>query len=118
VYEFVLDRAELFAGKDGLRSVGPEAPAEPFFGRTEMSDPFERRSSLTPGMPQLKSCRECHQAPGVYSVLSMTNARRELRGSGNELFRTYAWDVELKYTVHAKVKRYDWGLLQGKLEAK
>jgi hypothetical protein len=34
-----------------------------------------------------------------------------------QLFRTYDWDVEIKYTIRAKVRRYDWGLLQGLLEA-
>jgi hypothetical protein len=119
VCEFVLDRAELFAGRHGLRAVGPGDPAEPFFERTEGDDPFERNNRpLTPGMPQLKTCIHCHSAPGVYSVLSMTNPRRQLRGSDAEPFRTYAWDVEMNSTVQAKVKRFDWGLLRGKLEAK
>jgi hypothetical protein len=119
VYEFVLDRQKLFAGEHGLVAVGPDDPAKPFFSRSEGHDPYERpRNSLTPGGSELKTCIGCHQAPGVYSVLSMTNPRRQLRGSGSDLFRTYAWDVELNYTMHAKVKRFDWGLLQGKLEAK
>ena len=41
----------------------------------------------------------------------------DVRGR-REIFRTYAWDVEMKYTVGAKVKQFDWGLLQGKLEAR
>jgi hypothetical protein len=53
--------------------------------------------------------------PGVYSVLS---TRRALREPGVERFRTYAWDVEMSFTVKAKVKQFDWGLLQGKLEGK
>lgn len=116
VYEFVLDRAELFAGRDGLRAVGPADPAEPFFSRNEMRQPFEGgRTPLTPGMPQLRTCIECHQAPGVYSVLSV---ERGLRRTNARVFSTYDWDVELSYTVRAKVRQYDWGLLQGKLEAR
>lgn len=117
-YEFVLDRGELFAGRHGLRAVGPKEPAEPLFGRTEMSDPFERgRPPLTPEMPQLKTCIQCHQMPGVYSLLSLERGlRKEPRNAGREMFRTYAWDVEMSYTVKAKVEQYNWGLLQGKLE--
>ena len=36
----------------------------------------------------------------------------------HQLFRTYDWDVEMNYTVGAKVKQFDWGLLEGKLEVK
>ena len=116
VCEFLLDRQKLFAGKHGLGAVGPKDPAEPLFERHEGADPFERtRVPFTPSMPQLKTCIECHQAPGVYSVLSMG---RGLRGQDGEIFRTYARDVEMDYTVRAKVGRYDWGLLQGLLEAR
>jgi hypothetical protein len=116
VYEFLLDRPKLYEGHHGLRAVGRDDPAEPFFDRSEMREPFERtRASLTPGGPQLKTCIQCHQAPGVYSVLGMT---RGLRRAKSELFRTYAWDVEMSYSVSAKVTQFGWGLLQGKLEAK
>ena len=121
VYEFVLDRAKLFAGESGLRAVGPDERAEEF-GRRSVDDPFEegprRRRSRELTMPQLKTCIECHQAPGVYSVLSMDRGLRAAPKGARDIFRTYAWDVEMKYTVGAKTRQYDWGLLQGKLEAK
>jgi hypothetical protein len=124
-YEFVLDRAKLFAGQHGLRAVGPADAAEPF-ERGEGDDPFERRwlssgrrADRPPAAerkePQLKTCLECHQAPGVHSVLSM---QRGLRGRDGEVFRTYAWEVEVSYTVKKKIKQFNWGLLQGKLEGK
>jgi hypothetical protein len=116
VYEFVLDRAALFAGQQGLRAIGPRDPAEPFFERSEMRNPFGRSPSpLTPGMPQLRTCIECHPAPGVYSVLSM---ERGLKKRDGEIFHTYAWDVEVSYTVRAKVDQFSWGLLRGKLEGR
>jgi hypothetical protein len=115
VYEFSLDRPKLFAGQHGLQAIGRDDPAEPAFDR--MRNPFDARTPapLTPGGPQLKTCIACHGAPGVYSVLSM---QRGLRRPDAELFRTYAWDVEMNYTVKAKVEQFGWGLLQGKLEAK
>lgn len=116
VYEFVLDRPKLLAVQPGLRAVGPGDPAEPFFDRGEARDSFERiRAPLAPAGPQLKTCIECHPAPGVYSVLSM---QRGLRRADADGFRTYDWDAEMSYTVGAKVKQFGWGLLQGKLEAK
>jgi hypothetical protein len=116
VYEFVLDRGALFAGRHGLRSVGPEDPAEPF-ARDGANDPFERaaRPDAPRGEAQLKTCIQCHQAPGVHSVLSM---ERGLREGHAEVFRTYAWDVEMNSTVRAKVNKFNWGLLQGMLEAR
>jgi hypothetical protein len=121
VYEFVLDRAKLFAGESGLRAVGPGERAEEF-GRRGVDDPFEegprRHRARELDTPQLKTCIQCHQAPGVYSVLSMDRGLRAAPKGARDIFRTYAWDVELGYTVKAKVGRYDWGLLQGKLEAK
>jgi hypothetical protein len=116
VYEFVLDRGTLFAGRHGLRAIGPDDPEESF-GRSEGDDPFERgaRRAAGPPEPQLKSCIQCHPAPGVHSVMSM---QRGLRQGHAEIFRTYAWDVELNYTVGFKVQQFTWGLLQGLLEAR
>jgi hypothetical protein len=118
VCEFVLDRGMLFAGKHGLRAIGADDVQEPF-ERHEGADPFEERGprrhrAEMPSGPQLKTCIQCHNSPGVRSVLSM---QRGLRSQHAEIFRTYAWDVEMNSTVTAKVKRFNWGLLQGILEA-
>jgi hypothetical protein len=119
VYEFLLDRDKLFAGQHGLRAAGPTDPAEPFFERNEGANPFERvRRPLTPDMPQLKTCIQCHQAPGVYSMLSMERGLRASAKGTRDIFRTYAWDVEMSYTVESKIKQFNWGLLQGLLEAR
>jgi hypothetical protein len=121
VYEFALDRQRLFAGEHGLRAVGPEEPFEPLARRE--GDPFveEGASGGDPGglaaMPALKTCIQCHQAPGIESVLSIQRALPSHRHEDHEIFRTYAWDVEMKASASAKVGRYDWGLLQGSLEA-
>lgn len=118
VYEFILDRAKLFAGEPGLQAVGRDDPAEPQFDRSEMSNPFERDNQFAPRMPQLKTCIQCHQGPGIYSLISMERGLgKNLKGS-RENFRTFAWDVEVNYTVRAKVQQYNWGMLQGMLEAK
>lgn len=116
VYEFVLDRSQLFAGKHGLRPVGPLDAVQPF--DRGVGDPFESRDRpivIGRARTQLKSCIQCHQAPGIHSVTSM---RRGLQEPDHENFPTYVWNVEINYTVRAKVQRYDWGFLQGMMEAR
>ncbi|MCH7729126.1 MAG: hypothetical protein IH991_21990, partial [Planctomycetes bacterium] len=116
VYEFVLDRSKLFAGKHGLRPVGPDEPAQSFF-RHEGFNPFDQKNGRTViprAKTQLKSCIQCHQSPGIYSVTSM---QRGLKNYDDGNFKTYDWRVDLSYIVGSKVERYDWGLLQGMLEA-
>jgi formylglycine-generating enzyme required for sulfatase activity len=113
VYEFVLDRRNLFAGQSGLRAVGADEPAETFT-RHPADDPFDPRADRVaiPG-PQMKSCTGCHQSPGIYSVSSM---ERGLGTKAKSVFRTYSWDVETSWTVTRKVQNYKWGMLQGMLE--
>jgi len=48
----------------------------------------------------------------------MLRMQRALRKTEVRLFRTYDWDVEMKYTVRAKEERFGWGLLRAKLEPK
>jgi formylglycine-generating enzyme len=113
MYEFVLDRPHLFAGQNGLRAVGLNEPEEPF-RRDVGDDPFDPKTDrVTVGTPQLKTCIGCHQAPGVYSVQSM---QRGLGVNAKGIFRTYSLDVEMNWTVHAKLRQYNWGLLQGMLD--
>lgn len=116
-YEFVLDRTNVFAEQHGLRAVGPDDPAESF-SRGTGEDPFDPKMADRPigkAETQLKSCIQCHQAPGIYSVTSM---ERGLRAQYGKVFRTFKWNAEMSYTVRPKVKQFNWGLLQGMLEAK
>jgi hypothetical protein len=124
VCEFVLDRAKLFAGGHGLRPVAPGEITEPFTrdegdpfairGPAPHPDPFTDHGSLTPA---LKNCIQCHQAPGIHSVLTTNRALAKIPLPYGELFRTYDWEVELGYTIRAKIRQYCWGLLQGLLES-
>jgi hypothetical protein len=112
-YEFVIDRQQLFAGGHGLRSVGPNDPAEPFQRETStLNGPGPGPDGF--GMRQLQTCIHCHHKPGIHSV---TSIQRGLKQQSGEIFRTYAKDVELNYSVWTKVHQYNWGLLQGELEA-
>jgi hypothetical protein len=117
VYEFTLNRPEFFAGEPGLLPVKSDAPGEAF---ARDSDPFIANASRNSSAetPIMETCTMCHQAPGVHSVLSLQRGlRADPKWNGPEMFRTYDWNVELSYTSKEKIKRYDWGLLQGLMEA-
>src|SRR5262249_12557859 len=96
--------------------IGPDEPAESFRRDVgdDLFDPLEK--SISPPSkpePQLKSCLYCHQAPGVYSVQSM---QRGLQANPRRTFQTFdKWEPDM--TMRVKVNRFDWGLLQGMIEA-
>lgn len=109
--EFLLHRPALFAGESGLRAVAPDDPFESF--ERIHSDPFTGNHDRSAPGRQLVSCGHCHSDAGIASVTSL---QRALKLARHVNFRTYDWDVELSYSVKAKAKQYDWGLLQGLLE--
>jgi hypothetical protein len=124
VCEFVLDRAKLFAGEHGLHTVEIGDPPEPF--ERDGDDAFTRRDTdpdannplSIHGMniTALKSCLSCHQTPGIYSVNSIQR-RLQHDSDGEEPFVSYSWESEMHHTQVPKVRRYDWGMLQGTIEA-
>ncbi|HYE18557.1 MAG TPA: hypothetical protein VEA69_08940 [Tepidisphaeraceae bacterium] len=125
VCEFVMDRQKLFAGGHGLRPTAPGEIGEPF--ARSQGDPFEVKGPgphedpfTSHGLhgPTLKSCIQCHQAPGVRSMLTMRETLEKWPMPPGQLFRNYELNVELNYTVRAKLKRYEWGLLQGLMEGR
>ena len=81
VFEFRLDRRNLFAGKSGLRSLGAgEKELSAFLSHGD--DPFE--SSKPPydmeahGSVVLRSCAACHADPGVQSFISHSRAHFDM----------------------------------------
>jgi hypothetical protein len=117
VHEFVLDRERLFAGEHALRAVGPNDPEEPFERDGHDPGPTATRRGNR-AETQLKTCIQCHQAPGVLSVLSMERGLRANPPGARENFRTYDWNAEMNTTLRSKIEQYNWGLLQGMLEAR
>jgi hypothetical protein len=119
MYEFVLDRESLFSGKHGLRAVGAGDPEEPFERDGHDPEPTgARRARPSQAATQLKSCIQCHQAPGILSVLSMENGLRANPPGARDNFRTSDGNEEMNSTIRRKLEQYNWGLLQGMLEAK
>ena len=83
-------------------------------------DPFEsswagqtNRNSLTYQTRVLKTCVECHDSPGIYSVNSFT--RFLSGGSSFQVTQMVEFDPyrEASATTIWKEGRFEWGLLQG-----
>ena len=75
---------------------GRSAPMSPP-NRSSSAAGIETHSSkagipIAPGMTQLRTCIECHNAPGVYSMLSMNRGLHGNSRARGEVFRTFAWD--------------------------
>ena len=112
VCEFMLNRSELFAGKHGLRPLGPQdrpVGFGPF--RQHYTDPLV---TMVHSMPALGSCTSCHQQPGIYSVESI--ARGFSSHAHNFGAKVYDFNVNASYMVKWKYRQFNWGLLQGLLE--
>jgi hypothetical protein len=48
----------------------------------------------------------------------MERGLRENSPGARENFRRYDWNAEVKTTLRSKIEQYNWGLLQGMLEAR
>ncbi|MCI0356383.1 MAG: hypothetical protein L0099_15295 [Acidobacteria bacterium] len=109
-FEFELHRAELFAGRaGGLRPVGPEERRLMSFlvSRQHVPrDPFPDVRELE-GQPMMRTCALCHSGSGIYSVMSF--ARRPV-------YIPQA-DPAGRAAAYLKRQRYDWGMLQGMVQA-
>jgi hypothetical protein len=117
VYEFVLDRQRLSQREHALRAVGPDDPSEPFERDGHDPQPNAGRQ-VDNSAQQLSTCIHCHQQPGIHSLLSIQRGLAADPRRGREIFRTYDWDVEVSYTITSKTAQFNWGLLQGMLEAR
>ena len=109
-------------GCSEIRAAGPPIvaisdPEEPFERDGHDPEPTAAKRPTRAGT-QLKSCIQCHQAPGVLSVLSMEHGLQANPPGARDNFRTYDWNEEMNSTIRRKLEQYNWGLLQGMLEAK
>jgi hypothetical protein len=126
VCELLLDHHRLFAGRPALRAVGPDEPFE-FTMFREGVDPLETRGKDPPPVTEvqpdqrvtvLRSCNTCHQSADTRSVMSIGIRQSELR-DGEQFFpMNMRLTTELNNAPGLKHRQYDWGLLQGYLEAR
>jgi hypothetical protein len=119
VYEFALDRAKFFAGEPGLRPVGAAEQMESFERNIDPFEHGEPTMAFLAGlkMTTLQTCTQCHQAPGIYSVLSVARRLQADPKDESNRFENLDWNVEMEQTLVPKVQQFDWGLLQGMLDA-
>jgi hypothetical protein len=110
-FELNMRRGDLVAGKaGGLYAVGKDEVEYQLFplggGHTEQT-----RESQLRGEAGMKNCVFCHTGHGIFSV------RTYPRGTNPQLFPAPHADHSSEYSRLQKKQRFDWGLLQGMLEA-
>ena len=126
VCELLLDHDRLFAGRSALRAVTPDEPFEFTMFRDNI-DPLEPRGKdpapVTEVQPHqrvtvLRSCITCHHGADTRSVMSIGMRQPELRDRDEFFPMEMRLTTELNNTPDLKHRQYDWGLLQGYLEAR
>ncbi len=118
-YEFKLNRALLFAGKDGgLRATGRDEREFSTFqqqGDDEIEEFDEHPEFKKMWAPALQGCLSCHSGGGVRSFNSLDNLfkpnRRQQDPPDNGAYPARWWLND--GTVAWKQDRYEWGLLNG-----
>lgn len=119
--EYLLDRPAYFDQRPSLRTVGPdddEVPFQRMVTGLPLMDRFDGDLPAQVRTPHkaLSSCIHCHQLPGIHSVLSVTQHLQSAREGDGPLLRPYTFDADQRNMPAHKLRRYDWGLLQGMLE--
>ncbi len=118
VVEFVLDRDQLFDGKNGgLRAVARDETRQLSF----LTYDFDGQDLLDPFHPPrvLDTCFACHAAPGIFSMVSYTRipggAGSQLGGKTSKLphqFLVRPPSAARDRGDDAKLRQFDWGVLQ------
>lgn len=119
VYEFVMRRRDLQAGRDGgLHSVTPE---ETEYQLTSIPMGVSREARLR-GVVVLSTCARCHSSNGIFSV---NTYGRSINGqqtadsvnSNPQLLPATSIGYQGNATAEWKTRQFDWGLLRGLIEA-
>jgi hypothetical protein len=109
-FELNMRRGDLLAGKaGGLYAVGKDDVEYQLFPLGEHNE--QTRESPLRGEAGMKNCVFCHTGHGIFSV------RTYARGTNPQLHPAPHADHSSEYSRLQKLRRYDWGLLQGMLEA-
>ncbi len=116
VFEFSLSRAELLRDHAGGLHASTSDQKTFLQFMDKGFDPFEEsereHKPITPWLHAALDCRECHSAPGLFSVLSLVRSF-----TGREPLLPQVSDVdpisEGRATRIWKEKQFNWGLLQG-----
>jgi hypothetical protein len=119
VYELVLRRHDLLAGRNGgLHSVTPD---ETEYQLTTIPMGVSREAHLR-GVVVLSTCVRCHSSNGVFSVNTYGHSingqlTADSANSNPQLVPATSIGYQGNATADWKTRQYDWGLLRGLLEA-
>ena len=120
VYELVMRRRDLLAGRDGgLHSVTPN---ETEYQLTSIPMGVSREAHLR-GVVVLSTCVRCHSSNGIFSVNTYgqsLNGQPLVADSVNsnpQLLPATSIGYQGNATADWKMRQLDWGLLRGLLEA-
>ncbi len=115
VYDFVMRRRDLLAGRSGgLHAVTRD---EREFRQTHYpgADDIARAREHRVGPVVLSTCARCHLADGIFSVHSYTGMLNPYRSLNPQLLPAEAPDYQRAAAVEWKKRQFDWGLLRGLL---
>jgi len=123
VYKYVMQRARLFSGKQGgLRAM--TAHEHSGLSLIYNDDEFQVNGSKHNRQTVMQSCIDCHSCggPTVHSIFTFRQdewvpGARSLTHNNLRLLPTRI-DLEFDRVKAWKTDRYDWGLLQGLLQAR
>lgn len=112
VYEFKLDRAQLFSSEhSGLRSVNSADQGFILF-MSHGFDPFEDLEPVEKYKPVLSFCRMCHSSPLIHSVLSFTLRSNPVTNqAGNPHIAETTPVAEAAKVISWKQSQDNWKLL-------
>jgi hypothetical protein len=118
VYDFVMQRRDLLAGRAG----GLHAVTRDEREYRQTHDPRDDTSAKARenriGPLVLSTCASCHQGDGIFSVHSYTGLLHiPYRSLNPQLLPAAAPDYQRAAAVEWKKRQFDWGLLRGLLAA-
>ena len=120
-YKYVLQRAQLFDGKQGgLRAMNSTEHSG--LSLLYNDDAFETKNKKYKRQSVMQSCIDCHSCggPTVHSIFTFRQDDwvPEARAMSQNRLRLLPTriDIEQKRAISWKFQRHDWGLLQGWLE--
>ena len=114
VYEFVMRRRDLLAGRaGGLHAI---KPGEREYRLASVPMRVGREEQLI-GPAVLSTCARCHHADGIFSINSYTRTLTRGGTTNPQLLPAISPEYQRAETVYWKRQQFDWGMLRGLIEA-
>lgn len=118
VYDFVMQRRDLLAGRAGGLHAATRDEREYRQTHDPRDDTSAKARENRIGPLVLSTCASCHQGDGIFSVHSYTGLLHDpYRSLNPQLLPVDAPDYQRAAAVEWKKRQFDWGLLRGLLAA-